>query len=369
MLLKNFAFLWVIIAFICSNFAIARVELSNAQQATKAQAITTQPASAVVSQQKPTQSIAVAKQRLVAKQATVTQPTNSALRQICTLFNNMYQFVSQKFRQYIYRPTQPKITPQRVTSATPKKVVPQPVVSTIPGGVSQQVIPATPIAVQPTPVSTTSRIQSPALGNFQFSSASVLPFYKQGSSTYFLLSQEGFGRDKGTWDDFGGSRDAGENHPIVTAAREFLEEANLDVTVGLSLAQTRNYIDVAAGNTSVIIANTTARGDKSVTYITNFAQYITQFCKNFYPAIKNATKFERREKTTIARVEWNALKNAIVSSSRNTGVTVSATVIDAQQKETTQNIILRPYLVIRLRSFFMKSPYVRGKDSKIRFYE
>src|SRR5688572_1674937 len=74
--------------------------------------------------------------------------------------------------------------------------------------------------------------QKPLLTTVHFTTACGLPFFVQNGNYYFILSREAGGHDKGTFDDFGGKRDPGEDHPIISAAREFWEEAIL-TCVGL----------------------------------------------------------------------------------------------------------------------------------------
>lgn len=211
----------------------------------------------------------------------------------------------------------------------------------------------------------------PILSDFDFQSASVLPTYYEHGQKYAILSREKYGRDAGTYDDFGGKRDEGENHPIITAAREFHEEAIIEDIIGLSLGETRDYIDIQTSkNTQFIIANTTPRGAKNVTYITSFKRYKNKFIKNFYYAAKHATKPENREKDRIALVKWSDLKDAIVSQPHTKApVYVQACVINPHTNEhENECILLRPYLVIKLKAFFSNASYVEGKSKKIRFY-
>lgn len=213
--------------------------------------------------------------------------------------------------------------------------------------------------------------QPPALSDFKYGSASVLPFYNTRRTKYVILSREKWGRDAGTYDDFGGKRDKGENDPVESAAREFWEEAILDRTVGLSLMQTQNFIDITKSrNAHYVIANTTRRGAKNVTYITNFNKYKTQFISNFYKARRNSLKIENKEKDRIAIVKWQDLKDAIVSHQHKShSVYVTASVINPiTNKGEEQKILLRPYLVVKLRQFFRDQPHVSGKNRRIHFY-
>ena len=212
----------------------------------------------------------------------------------------------------------------------------------------------------------------PTLSDFDYQSASVLPTYFERGTKYAILSREKYGRDKGKYDDFSGKRDEGEGHPVITASREFHEEAVIEDTIGLSLGETRDYIDIyTSKNTQFIIANTTARGAKNVTYITSFKKYKNQFIKNFYSAVKNATKPENREKDRIALVKWNDLRQAIVDQPHSKApVYVHACVINPDTNEhENECILLRPYLAIKLRPFFCNEKYTEGKSRKIRFYD
>jgi len=211
----------------------------------------------------------------------------------------------------------------------------------------------------------------PALSQFDYHSASVLPFYKRGNDKYFVLTRERWGRDKGTYDDSGGKRDKGEMHPVITAGRECWEEAILDKTIGFSLKQTLDYIDITKSkNTAYIIANTTRKGAKNVTYITDFTPYSRALVDNFYTALSQATKTENKEKDRIALVKWDDFKAAIVNQAGyNDPVYVPALVVNPKTKrKERENILLRPYLVIKLGGFFRDESYQTGKNHKIRFY-
>lgn len=81
------------------------------------------------------------------------------------------------------------------------------------------------------------------LSQFDYKAAWVLPYIKHGGARYFLLGRESAGSDAGTWDAFGGKRDRGEKHPVVTAARESYEES-----MGLlykDIRTARNYINLS----------------------------------------------------------------------------------------------------------------------------
>jgi len=202
---------------------------------------------------------------------------------------------------------------------------------------------------------------APALKNLKYSSASVLPYTSKSNGRYVLLGQEAFGRDANTWDDFGGSRDLGENHPIITAAREFAEETEF---LFMNKKQAQNWLDVGAGNTKVVVAK-----NKNATYITRFDQHdLAKFTKKFNNRVGRKT-----EKKALAWVKWEDLERAICSAQRDsTGklkrVNVWAQVLDRQNKSHGKLITVRPFLVAKLRDYFMHEPYVIGNSPKIRFY-
>lgn len=211
------------------------------------------------------------------------------------------------------------------------------------------------------------------LSDFKFNSASVLPYYTKRNVKYVILSREAGGRDRGAYDDFGGSRDQGEDHPVISAAREFHEEAIIEGTIGLNLQETQNYIDsTASRHTTHIIAYTTPAGNGQVTYITNFSKYKNQFINAFYTARKNATNWHNREKDRIAIVKWNDLKKAISNQEdKKTIVTVLARVVDPKTgtlRKNEQEITLRPFLIMKLKGFMRDEPYERGANKKVRFY-
>lgn len=230
------------------------------------------------------------------------------------------------------------------------------------------------------------------LSDFDFRSASVLPFITINNKKYFVLSRESMGKSKGTYDDFGGSRDEGENHPMITAAREFFEEGMIQDTIGLDLAATEKFIDVDKHSTMFVIVF-----GHNVTYIVNFNAYAKMFFNNFYSARKKIQEFlrdlrnkerlvldnqakkqlslkkkeswVRLEKDSIAIVGWDMLKATIAQNKESTGITMNAAVLSAKDiKWHKEQVTLRPYFVKKLRSFFMDEKYEVAKQKKIRFY-
>ena len=203
------------------------------------------------------------------------------------------------------------------------------------------------------------------LSTYGYGSASVLPICKHHSAKCIILGREAFGKSRGSYDDFGGGRDKGENHPVITAAREFFEEAILALSIKLSLAETQNYIDIAkTSHTINIIVHA-----RNVTYIINFNRYKKLFLKNFYKARKQTNNPLWREKDRIALVKWDMLKKTINDNSNNSGLQIEAWEVDPiTQLLNKKIIILRSSFVKKLRSFFMDKQYRQGLDKKIRFY-
>lgn len=206
---------------------------------------------------------------------------------------------------------------------------------------------------------------APRLSAYNYGSASVLPVCRHHSGKHIILGREAFGKSRGTYDDFGGSRDKGEDHPVITAAREFFEEAIVALSIKLSLGETQNYIDIAkTSNTTNIIAHA-----RSVTYITNFNRYKKLFLNNFYKARKQATDWHCKEKDRIALAKWDILKKTINDNPSNTGLQIEALEVDPlKQLLNKKTITLRPFFVKKLRPFFMDKQYRQGLDKKIRFY-
>lgn len=215
------------------------------------------------------------------------------------------------------------------------------------------------------------------LSSLNYKSASVLPYYYHNETKWVILPQEAFGRDKGTVDDLGGSRDKGEKHPVVTAAREFYEEAIIKQTIGLTLQQTIRFLNK---NSKYIIGYSNTKGSCNITYIVNFDQYKDMFFNNFYKARHNAPSHKYKEKDKIVVVKWQDLKDVFTQQETgffrswfkrffNQNVTVAA----LEQDPSTltfcpTTVTLRPFLVKKLRPFFLDKPYQQGMNKKIRLY-
>jgi 8-oxo-dGTP pyrophosphatase MutT (NUDIX family) len=226
------------------------------------------------------------------------------------------------------------------------------------------------ISIPLTPISTTATDTSintqRRLSEYNFGAGSVLPFIITKGKKYLILSREAFGKAKDTYDDFGGKRDPGENHPVITAAREFLEEASLQPILGFSLENTQLFIDIAkSNNTEYIIASS-----RNVAYITDFTAYADKLFANFYAIRETMTEHHLKEKDRLALVEWDALKATIAATQANKGVMIKAQVLNPQNLAwQEEEITLRDFFVIKYRPFFTGQSYKQGMNKKIRFYD
>jgi hypothetical protein len=215
----------------------------------------------------------------------------------------------------------------------------------------------------------TMQAPTQSLSQYNYKAASVLPATYFKGSKYVILGRESGGSDQGTYDDFGGKRDANENHPITTATREFFEEGILQETLSMDLVRLKDKIDLSSptNTTQVIVVNQNA-----VTYIVDFASAdIVSFRKKFHDAFARQWSHKYKEKDRIATVRWDRLESAIRGSKSNTGVQVQARLIDSktgQEENQRSSIMLRPFFVKKLRPYIENSSYQAGKSSKIHFY-
>lgn len=203
------------------------------------------------------------------------------------------------------------------------------------------------------------------LSQFNFRGASVLPYthWPTKPEYYFLLAREVYGNDAGTYDAFGGSREPGEGHPVVTAARELSEESARLLGTKDSLIRHLNH------NTCDIIAN---RHKEFVVYITHFDHTLLERTVRQFAQARNRTN--QREKDNLAWVKWNNLSAAIANAQRDQNgrllpVRVWANVIHLDGTRRAEQITLRPVFVSCMQSFFQGAPYVWGRNQNIRFYQ
>ncbi len=266
----------------------------------------------------------------------------------------------------------------------------------------KEVIQPRPINVVPKPVNVTPKPSVPTnnpatfnLAKFTCISASVLPTYIYNQEKYVILTREarGHSQEKGgkrfTYDDFSGACEAEDKYePLMSAAREFWEESNLQQALGWSLNDAIKFVQ---NNTEDVIVYTKSidknipgsREIKNVTYIINFDKYADKLFNNFYPALnkekarhkKLGTKPDDQvttEKDKIAAVSLNDLKEAINYQNIISGaspIKVSALVRDEKTKKfNKETIVLRPFLSMKLQSYFLNLPYEKGIDSKVKYY-
>lgn len=235
-----------------------------------------------------------------------------------------------------------------------------------------------------------SKEQTFRLSGFDHLSAAVLPTFTQRNIKWAILSREGYGSSKHTYDSFSGGKDKGETHPIQTAAHEFLQEAILELVLNWNLEDVEIFINPKNENTWVVVAYERAatqgmqknRAIRNATYIVNFNKHKTKLFNRFYDAREqeiaryDAAYTPNRyrvttEKDHLAKVRWSALEKAIVNQqNKNDPVTVSAYVLDPKTRKFNKEIItLRPILVTTLRPFFLNRAWEQGENEKIRYYD
>lgn len=254
--------------------------------------------------------------------------------------------------------------------------------------------------VQPTPINVipkptpTSNIATFNLDKFTCISASVLPIYTQNQQDYVILTRESRGnpQDQGgklhTYDDFSGACEKEDNYePLLSAAREFWEEGNLKKTLGLSLEDTIKFVK---NNIEEIIVYTKkidetipgSREIKNVTYLVRFDQYANKLFNNFYTVYEKEMAHYKKlgkslkqvtlEKDKIAAVSLNDLREVINYQkiiSAASPVRVPALVRDSKTSAFhREKVVLRPFLSIKLRSYFLNLPYEKGMDSRVKYY-
>jgi hypothetical protein len=201
-----------------------------------------------------------------------------------------------------------------------------------------------------------------SLSSISYSAAGVLPLFTKNNKLYAVLSREAYGRNKGTYDSFAGSRDAHEHNPTVTAARECAEEMISHRTMNLSVKQMQQYIDPRKKHTTMVLAYPSF---KYVLFITHFDAHINAFLRNFYPVLRKTRQFKYREKDRIAIVAWDDLQHTILHNKNQ----VCAEVLDPYtNKATSCMITVRPIVLRCLRPFFRNNRYQSGQYKKIRFY-
>ncbi len=213
-----------------------------------------------------------------------------------------------------------------------------------------------------------SESEAPRLKNYDYTSAFVFMFFhKDDRPLYVLLGRQSSGHDKGLYDDFGGRRDSGENHPADTAAREFSEELNSKKTMGLDADDIRSYIGAKKDHTKDVIAS-----HKRVIYMTRFDEDVIKNLKqNFYKDHGMVLAQDHLEKDLLAVVKVEDLMQAIRDSDEDSGVIVKAHIVDpktGKDKPVEELIQLRKKFVQKLRGLASDAPYTPGRNPKVRFY-
>lgn len=209
---------------------------------------------------------------------------------------------------------------------------------------------------------------------FKYHAASVLPIIdlnhpeNNHEERFVLLGQEAIGDDQGYYADWGGSRDKEETDPLITAAREFYEEANGQATLEMDIDTIKDYLDPKAGNTLYIIKQPEAgtRRRNQVVYITKFThKQFNNFKQKFYEALTAARNEQNLEKSKLCIISWSEFAKAIVSENRS----ITAYVIEADGRYTSTLIELRPILKSKLKRFFSNDNFIQPADSVERIYD
>ena len=207
------------------------------------------------------------------------------------------------------------------------------------------------------------------LSDFDFTSASVLPVFTKGRTSYLIVAREVEGKSRGTYDDFGGGREKNENKPIITAAREFCEEAIAPLSIGLDIQDIQRYLD--NNHTTFIICHTKNQRSKSVTYVIQFNRYYKELLRHFYAAREKVTQPAYQEKDRIAVIKWATLTKALSRVKNIKKATVQAWEIDQKTgKWIKKRIKLRSSFIRKFKPFFTDRLYEKDViDRRVRFYD
>ena len=189
-------------------------------------------------------------------------------------------------------------------------------------------------------------------------------YWPEKKADFFVLSKEAHGKDKGTYDAFGGGKDPNELHPIHTASRELFEES---IKLLGDIQYLKKYIDIDSSNTKNILVN---KMKNSFLYITKFDfKPIEKLIKEFPIALKKATQAKFKEKEEVVLVDAKDLEKSIVAAKGSINVHVNALKYNNKTKHYDNcSVKIRPYLARILGHYFNNEHYVSGKNPKIRFY-
>lgn len=217
--------------------------------------------------------------------------------------------------------------------------------------------------------------QQHSLSDFAYGAAWVLPFtshmIEDTKTECIVLGKEAFGGDTDTYDAFGGKKDpSDEKQCLVTAAREFAEEAIARLTCDMSIDEVKKHIDLDSDHTTAILAiHDLKYKARTVTYLTRFShESIVKLVTNFPEARAKVHDHAEREKDAIALVTLSDFEAAVKASAGNSRITVSAKVWDDKGNVSQETITLRPIFVRLMRSYIENKPFEHGEDERIRFY-
>lgn len=204
------------------------------------------------------------------------------------------------------------------------------------------------------------------LALFQHNGASVLPITEINGIRYMILGKE----VRGYWDDFCGKADAGENHCIKTAAREFMEEGLLEEVLGWDAQKTEDYISLNSENTEVVVCTS---GGFS-TFITSFdwTDLARNWFVSFHDKIQDTTLPRcKREKVTLCLVPFDECMDKIQKRKKGTNVFVKGFFYDekTQKMKYFRSVWLRPFLVTKLFHYASDTiPVCTSDNDKVLFY-
>ncbi len=202
----------------------------------------------------------------------------------------------------------------------------------------------------------------------QTKAAFVLPFYRytRRGANYYIFGKEKGGADRGTYSPFGGKANPGEGHPVVTVAREAMEELSSEQTLGLDKDQMQGHLDLKKlrGGESIatfnIIAKKSADGKHAkVLYKTWFSLDIGQYLLQKFKG--------NSEISNLVEVREDRLVQALCNPLKGQPIKVLATVWKNGQCQGNEMITLRP-IMLQFRSHFIGIPGTLGRDKRIEFF-
>ncbi len=216
-------------------------------------------------------------------------------------------------------------------------------------------------------------IEAKQLNMIMFSGASVLPLFKKHSEIYVVLGREAYGKDRGKWDAWGGSRNKGEWDPAMTASREFYEEAIVEKTLKWGRSMTFDWVSIDYAPTQNVLAKKISKEKYYVMFLTMFSEAdIRKLRHRFFKARKEAKAYRYREKNSLAIVRLDDLLSVIYHSKSNHDLKAPAFKVQVSNGHISSHhshISLRPILVKVLRPYVEKHKYTEGNDPRVRYYQ